>query len=157
MRKRRPARRIVRARGGPRECGRAIGEATGPAIVQCYEGHRAAYTGYGAAWDQLAAGYKEHIAVLAPRSAAELQGMAEGAAVDLDVIIKMQCLEELDMYISAYPWLCDVCECHIPPYGGIHCVACSYALCDAHGPAAAGHRHPLRRVQPPRPGPSKAR
>eukprot|EP00668_Euglena_longa_P015548 GGOE01019639.1.p1 GENE.GGOE01019639.1~~GGOE01019639.1.p1 ORF type:complete len:624 (+),score=152.20 GGOE01019639.1:50-1873(+) len=155
--KRRPLRRIVRAQGSPHECGRTIGEACRATIAECYEVHCAEYAGYREAWDRLCAGFKERIVAFTPRSAAELQGMAEGAEVDLDVIIKMQCLEELDMYISAYPWLCAICKGHIPPYGGIHCVECSFALCDADSAAAASHTHPMRRVQPPPPGKSKSR
>jgi hypothetical protein len=44
--------------------------------------HCVEYRRYAAVWADLCRGYKGRIAALAPRSAAELQGMADGAGLD---------------------------------------------------------------------------
>jgi len=141
--------RLIRVAGSPAECGRAIGAASSKAIRECHAAHSAEYQPYCKAWEGLAQVYYEAIKKVAPKSAAELEGIAEGAGVALSVILSLYCVEELDVYVSAYPWLCNKCSNHIPPGGGFQCVSCSFAVCTLHAEVATHHPHPMQRVQPP--------
>ena len=155
--KKRPKRRIIKVHGSPYDCGRMIGEASGSTIQACYDIHCREYQTYLDAWDTLCQTYKSQIATIAPRAAEELRGVADGSGLSLDVMVKMSCLEELDQYVSAYPWCCHTCSKHIEPYKGLRCVECAFALCDNHSSAAALHPHPMERVKVPKGGAPNSR
>jgi isopenicillin-N N-acyltransferase like protein len=95
----------IRVSGGPRERGRQYGEAAREQVrrsVEAYEGAFAHYAGWD--WETVraeAARFVEPIAAFDPRYADELEGIAEGARVDLLDVVAINVRTEVMFAASA--------------------------------------------------------
>src|SRR3990172_3400963 len=95
-----PAVRLIRARGGPREMGRQIGEAAAPTIRRMQENYRELLRSSRERLKLRWAGavlqarkYHPYAAEGAGQYLEELEGIAEGAGMPLDDLMVLNCIE----------------------------------------------------------------